>query len=167
MIRVTELRLALALLAVAACSGDVTSPTPPANPTSGASTSSLLPGVLRDLLPVDTTGTALISCPTEATQTVSSTIGPSVGVLAIGNTTVVIPVKFTSRPLNFRMMVNAAGLVGGFFVQPGAVEWQRPAYSKPDSFTEREVTVGDAEWKLPGTLTLPKGSPSSQLRAAS
>jgi len=108
MIRVTELRLALALLAVAACSGDVTSPTPPANPTSGASTSSLLPGVLRDLLPVDTTGTALISCPTEATQTVSSTIGPSGGVLAIGNTTVVIPLGAVLFPEDFSLTVPAS-----------------------------------------------------------
>jgi hypothetical protein len=33
----------------------------------------------------------------------------------------------------------------------------RPAYSKPDSFRERDVTVGNDEWKLPGTLTVPVG----------
>jgi uncharacterized protein len=32
-----------------------------------------------------------------------------------------------------------------------------PAYAKLDSFTEREVVVGEAPWQLPGTLTLPTG----------
>jgi hypothetical protein len=43
------------------------------------------------------------------------------------------------------------------FFLPGEVAWQRPAYSKPDSFREREVTVGEGQWKLPGTLTVPAG----------
>jgi dienelactone hydrolase len=41
---------------------------------------------------------------------------------------------------------------------PPAVPWERPAYSKPDSFRERDVTIGDDQWKLPGTLTLPVGN---------
>ena len=40
---------------------------------------------------------------------------------------------------------------------PKAAEWQRPPYSHPDSFHEREITVGEDEWKLPGTLTIPTG----------
>ena len=44
------------------------------------------------------------------------------------------------------------------FLLPGEVAWQRPSYSKPDSFTERAVTVGSDEWKLPGTLTVPAGN---------
>ena len=44
------------------------------------------------------------------------------------------------------------------FLLPGAIPWDRPAYSKPETFHEREVTVGDDEWKLPGTLTLPNGT---------
>jgi fermentation-respiration switch protein FrsA (DUF1100 family) len=35
-------------------------------------------------------------------------------------------------------------------------EWNRPAYSQPDSFTERPMTVGRGDWKLPGTLTMPR-----------
>jgi dienelactone hydrolase len=41
---------------------------------------------------------------------------------------------------------------------PGAIEWSHPPYSKADSFREREVTVGDAKWVLPGTLTVPVGN---------
>jgi len=73
------------------------------------------------------------------------------------NTAVVIPVKFASRAINFRFLVNSSGLVSGFFVLPGEVPWQPPAYSKAGSFTERQVTVGEGEWKLPGTLTVPNG----------
>jgi uncharacterized protein len=40
-------------------------------------------------------------------------------------------------------------------------EWQRPVYSKPQSFHEDEITIGNRtdqeEWKLPGTLTTPNG----------
>ncbi|MEW6554144.1 MAG: alpha/beta hydrolase [Actinomycetota bacterium] len=35
---------------------------------------------------------------------------------------------------------------------PGA-----PDYADPGSFTEQEVTVGNGEWSLPGTLTMPGG----------
>ena len=41
---------------------------------------------------------------------------------------------------------------------PGCrAEWQRPSYSYPDSFHERETTIGEDEWKLPGTLMIPTG----------
>jgi uncharacterized protein len=74
------------------------------------------------------------------------------------NTIVVFPVKFAQRNFNFRFLVNGSGQVAGMFLLPGAVDWKRPDYSKPDMFTERPVTVGEGEWKLPGTLTVPKGA---------
>jgi dienelactone hydrolase len=74
------------------------------------------------------------------------------------NTIVVVPVDFEQRNLNLRFIVNGAGKLSLFVVQPGAIEWKHPAYSKPDTFTERDVTVGEGEWKLPGTLTVPKGA---------
>jgi dienelactone hydrolase len=74
------------------------------------------------------------------------------------NSIIVVPVKFAQRSLNLRFIVNGSGLLSLFVVQPGAIEWQRPAYSKPDTFEERPVTIGEGEWKLPGTLTVPKGA---------
>jgi len=73
------------------------------------------------------------------------------------NSIIVVPVKFAKQNLNLRFIVNGSGLLSLFVVQPGAIEWQHPSYSKPDTFTERDVTVGEGEWKLPGTLTVPKG----------
>jgi dienelactone hydrolase len=73
------------------------------------------------------------------------------------NTIVVFPAKFATQNINFRIIVNSAGLVAGFFQLPGGVNWQRPEYSRPATFQERDVTVGEGEWKLPGTLTVPVG----------
>jgi dienelactone hydrolase len=76
-----------------------------------------------------------------------------------GNTVVVLPVQFAPAWIDFTVSLNEAGQVTGLFMQPGqppASAWVRPGYSKPETFTERDVTVGADEWKLPGTLTLPK-----------
>jgi uncharacterized protein len=74
------------------------------------------------------------------------------------NTIVVLPVHFEARNYNFRYIVNRDGLVAGMFPLPGELPWQAPPYVKAGSFHELDVTIGDDEWKLPGTLTLPNGS---------
>src|ERR1041385_4552384 len=74
------------------------------------------------------------------------------------NTIVVFPAHFEKQNINFRYIINQAGQVAAMFILPGEVPWTRPAYSKPDTFQEREMTVGTDQWKLPGTLTAPKGS---------
>ncbi|HEY2013635.1 MAG TPA: dienelactone hydrolase family protein [Bryobacteraceae bacterium] len=74
------------------------------------------------------------------------------------NTVVTIPVKFRAQGVNFVFAVNATGQLYILNLQPGQVTWQHPPYSKPDSFREREVTTGEGEWKLPGTLTVPAGN---------
>lgn len=73
-------------------------------------------------------------------------------------TIVVYPVHFEKQNLNVRYLVNAQGLISGMFLLPGETPWSRPSYSKPDTFTERPLTVGNDEWKLPGSVTLPKGA---------
>ncbi len=74
------------------------------------------------------------------------------------NTVVVIPVNFATQSFRMQMAVNSAGQLAAMVPIAGEVAWQRPAYSKPDAFIERPVTVGDGEWKLPGVLTVPKGA---------
>lgn len=76
-----------------------------------------------------------------------------------GTSIVVIPLKFPAQNINMQMGVNnSSGLITGFFALPGGVAWQRPPYSKPATFLERDVTIGEAPYKLPGTLTIPKGA---------
>jgi hypothetical protein len=76
-----------------------------------------------------------------------------------GNTVLIVPAKFQAMWIDFTISVNGAGQVCGLYMKPGqapASDWQPPAYSRPDSFSERAFTVGTGEWKLPGTLTIPR-----------
>ncbi|MGA2135199.1 MAG: alpha/beta fold hydrolase [Bryobacteraceae bacterium] len=73
---------------------------------------------------------------------------------------VTIPLHWAPASLNFIVSWNAAGQIQGtWFVPPKseAAPYQTAAYSRPDSFSSRDVTVGADEWKLPGTLTVPNG----------
>lgn len=74
-------------------------------------------------------------------------------------TAAIINVKFSSAAIDWRFTVGRDGKIAGLFFQPAegssSADWQSPAYSRPDSFREREVTVGEGPWKLPGTLTVP------------
>jgi uncharacterized protein len=71
---------------------------------------------------------------------------------------VTIPLTFADKSIKARFAINASGQVGVMYLMPGETEWTRPAYSKPDSFTERPVTFGEDDWKLPGTLAVPNGA---------
>lgn len=71
---------------------------------------------------------------------------------------VVFPVKFATRNIDVQMSVNAAGQVSAPLLRPGEAPWKPADYVKQGSFKERDVTIGDAPWKLQGTLTVPNGS---------
>lgn len=76
-------------------------------------------------------------------------------VRAIGASNIVsIPVTFANQDVTFQTSLNEQGLLG--LINLVADPWKHPPYSKPDSFTEREVSLG-TQWKLSGTLTVPKG----------
>lgn len=72
-------------------------------------------------------------------------------------TAVRMTVHWTAVTLDFGVRWNKNGQIIGLWFSAPPVDWQRPVYSFPDSFTEQQVTVGEDEWKLPGTLTVPKG----------
>ena len=73
-------------------------------------------------------------------------------------TLVTIPVSFASQEINFVFGVNAAGEVSGMVPRPVSAGWQPPSYSKAGTFKERNVMVGQGDWKLPGTLAVPDGA---------
>jgi dienelactone hydrolase len=74
----------------------------------------------------------------------------------IGPTNIVsIPVKFANQDVTFQISLNAEGQVG--LINAAVDPWKHPPYSKPDSFQEREVSIG-TQWKLGGTLTVPNGT---------
>ena len=77
------------------------------------------------------------------------------------NSLVSFPVRFSLVKINVQFTLDASGQVAGLYFRPAdsplPPDWQRPAYSNPKLFTEREISIGDDEWSLPGTLTVPNG----------
>ncbi|MHB1459985.1 MAG: alpha/beta hydrolase [Armatimonadota bacterium] len=43
------------------------------------------------------------------------------------------------------------------YSDPAAPKYSAPSYVNPANFSEQEMTVGSGEWKLPATLSIPKG----------
>ena len=72
---------------------------------------------------------------------------------------VLVTCEFEKMTLDARVVFDADKKIGGFQFVPSAplVKYEPPKYVDPSTFEERDVTVGSGEWKLPGTLTLPKG----------
>jgi dienelactone hydrolase len=72
---------------------------------------------------------------------------------------VVIEVHWAPVSLDFQVTWNRSGGIDGTFWRPAEAEdsYQTAPYAKPDSFTAVEVTIGSDAWKLPATLTMPKG----------
>jgi dienelactone hydrolase len=71
--------------------------------------------------------------------------------------TVTIPVRWAKTTLNFIVSWNASGQIQGTWFSPPQSKppYDAPAYSQASSFSSRDITVGDDQWKLPGTLTVP------------
>jgi dienelactone hydrolase len=79
----------------------------------------------------------------------------------MGYDVVYVTCQFKQMSLDVKVVFDASGQIAGLFFLPAQastpVPYEPPAYVKPDSFQEQEVTVGSGEWALPGTLTLPTG----------
>lgn len=63
-----------------------------------------------------------------------------------------------NTPFGMIVRFDAEGKVDDLFMPytPNA-GYQKPSYDNPDAYTEKEVVIGEGEFALPGTLTLPKG----------
>lgn len=98
MIRASHLRLTLALMVGAACSGEQNATARISGPASATASSS-------------STGATLVVCPTGAAQTTSGLIGPLGGILAVGNTRVLFPANAVLAPTSFTLTVPASKYV--------------------------------------------------------
>jgi dipeptidyl aminopeptidase/acylaminoacyl peptidase len=67
---------------------------------------------------------------------------------------VIITCEFEKAPIDVKVVFNASRQIAGLSLN---TSYTPPAYAKKDSFTEREITVGEGEWALPGTLSVPNG----------
>jgi uncharacterized protein len=90
-----------------------------------------------------------------------SSIGEPVSAKDGDNTLVSFPVHFAATRVYIQFTLDVSLQVAGLYIRPLNAPlpkvWQRPAYSKPEAFTQRDVIVGSDEWKLGGTLTIPVG----------
>jgi dienelactone hydrolase len=67
--------------------------------------------------------------------------------------------EFEKSKFVVRVVFDAKQRVAGLFFQPDtpSVPYRTPAYAQPDAFEEHAITLNDDPWKVPGTLTVPKG----------
>lgn len=76
-------------------------------------------------------------------------------------TTIITTVVFEKAYIDIRISFDSDNRVAGLFFTLDqdytAAFYSPPPYATLDSFTETEVTVGEGEWNLPGTLTIPNG----------
>ena len=75
------------------------------------------------------------------------------------NKLVSFPVRFSNTSIHVQFTLDQSNRVVGMYFRPPDKPlpdaWKRPSYSKPESFLERELIIGDDRWKLGGTLTSP------------
>lgn len=65
--------------------------------------------------------------------------------------------EFERATLEMKLAFDAQHRIAGLFFTPPTAEYSLPSYAKPERVEERELTVGEGEWALPATLTLPRG----------
>lgn len=73
---------------------------------------------------------------------------------------IVVTCRFQKATIDVKVVFNQQQQITGLWFAPSqeaAAEYEPPAYVKPDSFREQEVTVGTGEWAVPGTLSVPQG----------
>ena len=74
---------------------------------------------------------------------------------------VYVSCKFEKVALDAKIVFDRAHLISGlFFVpaeEPAADASTPPPYARRESFEEQDISIGTGEWKLPGTLTMPRG----------
>lgn len=74
-------------------------------------------------------------------------------------TAIFVTCRFEKTILDMKIVFNARNQITGLWFLPGQAPYTYtlPDYVRQQSFSEEEITVGTGTWKLPGTLSLPKG----------
>jgi hypothetical protein len=72
---------------------------------------------------------------------------------------VILTLEFDKAFMDAEVTFDQQNKIAGFWINPpiSKVEYRAPAYVKEELFTEEEIQIGEDPWKLPGTLSIPKG----------
>jgi len=79
---------------------------------------------------------------------------------AQGYTVVVVACQFAKAGMDMVMPFNDQGQMSGLNIRPSAAAaslYRPPAYVDRRAFHDTDVVVGNGEWALPGTLSMPEG----------
>jgi len=68
---------------------------------------------------------------------------------------VFVTCEFQRGKLDAKVVFDSEKITGLFFVPSG--RYRTPAYVEFSKFDERDINIGSGVWRLPGTLSLPKG----------
>ena len=74
---------------------------------------------------------------------------------------VITPCEFERGRIDVQFAFEPSGHIAGLVFRPASappVPYTLPSYATPSSYTERDTTIGSAEWALPGTLAMPAGA---------
>jgi len=72
-------------------------------------------------------------------------------------TIVAVSCAFENAKIDVKLAFDTEHHIAGLFFIPTPEAYAPPSYTDPSAIEESEITIGDDPWKLPGTLTLPKG----------
>ena len=73
---------------------------------------------------------------------------------------VYVTCRFARTSLDVKLYYNTQQRISRleFALAGSGTPYTLPPYAKPDSFNETDVVVGQGEWAVPGTLTMPQGA---------
>lgn len=76
-----------------------------------------------------------------------------------GYDVVVQTCKFENSELDFKLVFDSEGKIGGIFFTPPKPKhsYILPPYNRPENYTEEILEVVTGEFRLPATLTMPQG----------
>jgi dienelactone hydrolase len=75
-------------------------------------------------------------------------------------TVVLVVCRFEKATVQASVVYTLDGRIGGLWFGPPrpAYQFAPPPYADQSAFTDKDATVGEGEWALPGTLSMPNGT---------
>ena len=70
---------------------------------------------------------------------------------------VFVTCEFQQRKLDTKVVFTSENKITGLFFVPSG-KYKPPSYADLSKFEEKEISIGKGTWRLPGTLSLPKGA---------
>jgi len=72
---------------------------------------------------------------------------------------VFVTCEFEKQQLDVKVVYQTSGRIAGLFFLPTQhTVYRPPEYVNQENFREVEVEIGEAKWRLPGTLSIPHGT---------